>query len=61
VRALTARRPAARYVVGGQARLGLALLPHMPSTLRERILMSSLNLDAEAFDVRQHRSPPRSA
>lgn len=47
--ALTASQPAARYVVGRQARLGLRLLPKLPVGLRDRLLMSSLGLNSEVF------------
>jgi NAD(P)-dependent dehydrogenase (short-subunit alcohol dehydrogenase family) len=49
VKALTARRPAARYVVGTQTKLALRLLPHLPVALRERVLMSSLGLKPSTF------------
>jgi hypothetical protein len=49
VKALTARRPAARYVVGRQARMGLFLLPKLPAATRDRVLMSSLGLKADGF------------
>jgi NAD(P)-dependent dehydrogenase (short-subunit alcohol dehydrogenase family) len=43
-RALTARRPRARYVVGGQMRAALRVLPHLPPRLRDRIMRASLGL-----------------
>jgi NAD(P)-dependent dehydrogenase (short-subunit alcohol dehydrogenase family) len=58
VKALTARRPAARYVVGRQAKLGLRVLPHLPATLRERLLMSSLGLRRETFDCATDQPVP---
>jgi NAD(P)-dependent dehydrogenase (short-subunit alcohol dehydrogenase family) len=48
-KALRARRPRARYVVGGQARLGLLVLPNVPEKVRDRVLMSSLKLGPDAF------------
>jgi NAD(P)-dependent dehydrogenase (short-subunit alcohol dehydrogenase family) len=47
-KALTARRPAARYLVGRDASQ-LALLRHFPTGLRDRLLMSNVGLIAEAF------------
>jgi NAD(P)-dependent dehydrogenase (short-subunit alcohol dehydrogenase family) len=49
VRALTARRPAARYVVGRQAWMGLHVLLHLPVGVRDRVLMSSLTLNRKSF------------
>jgi len=49
VKVLTARRPAARYVVGTQTKLALRLLPRLPATLQDRIVMSSLGLKRSAF------------
>jgi NAD(P)-dependent dehydrogenase (short-subunit alcohol dehydrogenase family) len=50
VKALTDRRPAARYIVGRQARLGLHLLRHMPVGVRDRVLLSSLGLKRDSFE-----------
>ena len=58
VKAFTARRPAARYVVGRQAKLGLLFLPHLPATLRERLMMSSLGLRRETFDSATDQPAP---
>jgi NAD(P)-dependent dehydrogenase (short-subunit alcohol dehydrogenase family) len=49
VTALTARRPAARYVVGHQAKMGLLVLPKMPARVRDRVLMAGLGLGPEVF------------
>jgi NAD(P)-dependent dehydrogenase (short-subunit alcohol dehydrogenase family) len=49
VKALTANKPAARYIVGRQARMGLFLLPKLPAGTRDRMLMSSLGLKADRF------------
>jgi NAD(P)-dependent dehydrogenase (short-subunit alcohol dehydrogenase family) len=49
VKALTARRPAARYIVGSQAWMGLHVLLHVPVGIRDRVLMSSLKLNRESF------------
>ena len=49
LKALTARRPSARYVIGAEIALGLQLLPHLPVALRDRILMSSVGLGPSAF------------
>src|SRR5207248_8207424 len=48
-KALTARRPVARYVVGFEARVGLRILPRFPVRLRDQLLMSSLGLGRDAF------------
>jgi hypothetical protein len=48
VKALTDRRPAARYVVGRDARQ-VSMLRHLPTRLRDRLLMSTLGLRREAF------------
>lgn len=58
VKALSARRPAARYVVGRQTRLALRTLPRLPAAARDRVLMSILELRAEAFDS-AHTVPKR--
>jgi len=47
IKALTAKRPAPRYLVGWDARLGLRLLRHFPTGLRDRLLMSQ----REAFEM----------
>ena len=49
VRALTARRPAARHIIGTEIAWGLRLLPHLPTAIRDRIIMSSLGLGPSAF------------
>jgi len=49
VKALTARRPAARYIVGRQAWMGLRLLLHLPVGIRDAVLMSSLKLQSKSF------------
>lgn len=49
VKALTDRRPAARYIVGRQAWMGLHFLRHAPVGLRDRVLLSSLGLGRESF------------
>jgi NAD(P)-dependent dehydrogenase (short-subunit alcohol dehydrogenase family) len=51
VKALTVKRPAARYLVGRDARLGLLLLRHFPHRLRDRVLMSNLRLTPETFGL----------
>jgi NAD(P)-dependent dehydrogenase (short-subunit alcohol dehydrogenase family) len=48
VRALSARSPDARYVVGRDARQ-LELLRRVPQGLRDRLLMSNVGLKPEAF------------
>jgi NAD(P)-dependent dehydrogenase (short-subunit alcohol dehydrogenase family) len=47
--ALTERRPKARYIAGSDARQ-LELLSHLPTGLRERILMSTVGISQEAFE-----------
>jgi NAD(P)-dependent dehydrogenase (short-subunit alcohol dehydrogenase family) len=54
-RALTDRRPAARYPVGRDARLVLPLLRHLPARVRDRLVMGSLKIGRDAF-----ASPPTS-
>lgn len=49
VKALTARRPAPRYVVGNETKVSLMLLPHLPQSLRDRLVMSSLGLGKRQF------------
>jgi len=49
VKALTSRRPAARYIVGRQAWMGLHLLRHMPVGLRDRVVLSSLGLNRRSL------------
>jgi NAD(P)-dependent dehydrogenase (short-subunit alcohol dehydrogenase family) len=48
-RALTARRPRARYVVGLDARVGLAVLRHLPSSVRDRVMLRSVGLTRSSF------------
>ena len=48
VKALTARRPASRYVVGRDGRQ-LVLLRHLPDRLRDRVLMWNRGLRRELF------------
>lgn len=50
VKALTSRRPAARYIVGTEAKVGLRVLLRLPVGVRDRVLMSSLGLARKAFD-----------
>jgi NAD(P)-dependent dehydrogenase (short-subunit alcohol dehydrogenase family) len=47
-KALTARRPEARYVVGRDASQ-VMMLRHLPQRVRDRMLMSNLGLGPEAF------------
>jgi len=49
VKALTASKPRARYVVGLEARMGLLFLLRMPTSIRDRILMSTLGLGGDVF------------
>jgi short-subunit dehydrogenase len=51
VKALTARRPAPRYIVGIEAKMGLRVLLHLPAGVRDRVLMSSFGLSRRAFDL----------
>ena len=51
VKALTSRRPAARYIVGRQAWMGLHVLLHAPAAVRDRALMSSLGVKPDSFAV----------
>jgi len=48
-RALTSPRPAPRYRVGGDARLVLPLLRHLPAGLRDRLVMGGLGLRRDVF------------
>jgi len=48
-RALTARRPKARYVVGRDARYLLPFVRTLPTRLRDHVLMSSFGLTKKAF------------
>jgi NAD(P)-dependent dehydrogenase (short-subunit alcohol dehydrogenase family) len=48
VKALTDRRPAARYVAGRDARQ-VAMLRHLPTRLRDRLVMSTVGLKREVF------------
>jgi NAD(P)-dependent dehydrogenase (short-subunit alcohol dehydrogenase family) len=50
VKALTDRRPAPRYVAGRDARQ-VAMLRHLPTRLRDRLLMSTLGLKREVFQT----------
>jgi NAD(P)-dependent dehydrogenase (short-subunit alcohol dehydrogenase family) len=50
VRALSARRPDARYVVGRDAGQ-LVMLRRLPQGLRDRLLMNTVGLRREAFDL----------
>jgi NAD(P)-dependent dehydrogenase (short-subunit alcohol dehydrogenase family) len=47
--ALTARRPAVRYIVGTEAKMGLRVLLRMPVGIRDRVLMSSFGLKSDVF------------
>ncbi|MEU6832103.1 SDR family NAD(P)-dependent oxidoreductase [Nocardia beijingensis] len=49
VKALTARRPASRYVVGTQAKYGMPILLRLPIRWRDRVLMSTLGLQRQMF------------
>jgi NAD(P)-dependent dehydrogenase (short-subunit alcohol dehydrogenase family) len=49
IKALTGRRPAARYAAGRDARM-LNLLRKLPDGLRDRMLMSSLGLKGQLFE-----------
>jgi NAD(P)-dependent dehydrogenase (short-subunit alcohol dehydrogenase family) len=51
-KALTARRPRARYVLGAEARLGLGVLLHLPAGVRDRVLLRSLGLTRRSFGAR---------
>jgi NAD(P)-dependent dehydrogenase (short-subunit alcohol dehydrogenase family) len=57
VKALTDRRPAARYVVGRDARQ-VSMLRHLPTRIRDRLLMSTLGLRREAFGESAARRAP---
>lgn len=48
-KALTARRPRGRYVLGAEARLGLGVLLHLPAGVRDRVLLRSLGLTRRSF------------
>ena len=48
-KALTARNPRARYVLGADARLGLGLLLHLPAGVRDRVLLRGLGLTRRSF------------
>jgi len=50
VKALTARKPATRYIVGREAWMGLRILLRLPARLRDRVLMSSLGLGPGSFE-----------
>ena len=49
--ALTARRPAPRYVVGRDAKAITAIVRRLPARTRDRAIMRSLHLDARAFQA----------
>lgn len=49
VKALTARKPAPRYIVGREARLGLMFLPRLPRGIQDRILLSSVGINRDTF------------
>jgi NAD(P)-dependent dehydrogenase (short-subunit alcohol dehydrogenase family) len=49
--ALTARRPAARYVVGRDAKAITGIVRRLPARTRDRAIMRSLHLDARAFQA----------
>jgi NAD(P)-dependent dehydrogenase (short-subunit alcohol dehydrogenase family) len=51
IRALTSKRPAARYVVGRDARQ-LLVLERLPERLRDRLLMWNRGLSPDLFEVR---------
>jgi len=49
--ALTARRPAPRYVVGRDAKAITGIVRRLPARTRDRAIMRSLHLDAGAFQA----------
>ena len=49
--ALTERRPKARYTAGSDARQ-LEILRHLPTGLRDRVLMGAMGVGREAFEPR---------
>ena len=49
--ALTARRPAPRYVVGRDAKAITGIVRRLPARTRDRAIMRSLHLDAHAFQA----------
>jgi NAD(P)-dependent dehydrogenase (short-subunit alcohol dehydrogenase family) len=49
--ALTARRPAPRYVVGRDANAITGIVRRLPARTRDRAIMRSLHLDARAFQA----------
>jgi NAD(P)-dependent dehydrogenase (short-subunit alcohol dehydrogenase family) len=51
LRALRARSPAPRYVVGRDARVGLFLLPRLPTWLADAMTMSMVGLQADLFSA----------
>jgi NAD(P)-dependent dehydrogenase (short-subunit alcohol dehydrogenase family) len=61
VKALVARHPAARYVVGARTALALRLLPRLPAGLQDRLVMSSLGLGRSAFGSAGDKHDPRAA
>lgn len=48
-RALTARTPAARYVVGREAKTLTGVVRRLPTSTRHRVVLRALHLDAAAF------------
>jgi NAD(P)-dependent dehydrogenase (short-subunit alcohol dehydrogenase family) len=50
VKALRAGRPATRYTIGAQAKVGRPLLLRLPDRLRDRTLLSTLGLGSGTFD-----------
>jgi len=59
VRALTARHPAPRYIVGSQAKMGLRVLLHLPVGVRDRMLTTTIGLTKKSFDVIADVEQPR--
>jgi NAD(P)-dependent dehydrogenase (short-subunit alcohol dehydrogenase family) len=55
--ALTDRRPRARYVAGADARQ-VGILRLMPRGLRERVLMSTMGVDRQAFEEPRGKPAP---
>jgi hypothetical protein len=58
VRALTTSKPKARYRVGSQARYVLPLLRRFPVGLRDRMIMSSLGLNAGRREAERRAVSP---
>jgi NAD(P)-dependent dehydrogenase (short-subunit alcohol dehydrogenase family) len=49
-RALTVRRPAARYIVGSQAKAVFRILRHLPTGARDRVIGGSVGVTKASFD-----------